>query len=40
MRCIPLDPAEVLGNEGGSGSGTCVHCGKPAKDRAIFGRAY
>jgi len=40
MRCIPIDPADVLGTDAGSGSGTCVHCGKPAKDRAIFGRAY
>jgi len=40
MRCIPLDPAAVMGNGGGSGSGTCVRCGKAAKDRAIFGRAY
>jgi prolyl-tRNA synthetase len=40
MRCIPLDPAAVLGNGGGSGTGTCVYCGKPAKDRAIFARAY
>jgi prolyl-tRNA synthetase len=40
MRCIPLDPAAVLGTGGGSGSGTCVHCGKAAKDRAVFSRAY
>jgi len=40
MRCIPLDPAAVLGEGGGSGSGTCVHCGKAAKERAIFARAY
>ena len=40
MRCIPLDPSAVMGQAGGSGSGTCVHCGKPANDRAIFGRAY
>ena len=40
MRCIPLDPAAVLGKGGGSGSGTCVYCAKPAKDRAIFARAY
>jgi prolyl-tRNA synthetase len=32
MRCIPL---EQLG-----GSGTCVYCGKPAQERAIFARAY
>jgi prolyl-tRNA synthetase len=40
MRCIPLDPAAVLGNGGGDGSGTCVYCGKPTKARAIFARAY
>ena len=40
MRCIPLDPAAVLGNGSGSGTGTCVYCSKPAKDRAIFARAY
>ncbi|HMD44258.1 MAG TPA: proline--tRNA ligase [Candidatus Acidoferrum sp.] len=40
MRCIPLDQAEVLGDGGSSGSGTCVHCGKEAKERAIFARAY
>jgi prolyl-tRNA synthetase len=40
MRCIPLDPAAVLGKDGGSGSGVCVYCGKPAKERAIFSRAY
>jgi prolyl-tRNA synthetase len=32
MRCIPFDqPAEA---------GTCVYCGKPAPERAIFARAY
>jgi len=39
MRCIPLDQAAVLGKEV-AGVGACVYCGKPAKDRAIFGRAY
>ena len=33
MRCIPLDQAA-------GGSGTCVYCGKPATERAIFARAY
>src|SRR2546423_4639909 len=32
MRCIPLDQP--------GGSGSCVYCGKPASERAIFGRAY
>jgi prolyl-tRNA synthetase len=40
MRCIPLDPASVLGNGASSGSGTCVYCGKASKERAIFARAY
>jgi prolyl-tRNA synthetase len=40
MRCIPLDPAAVLGNGGGSGSDVCIQCGKPAKHRAVFARAY
>jgi len=39
MRCIPLNQTAVLGKEVASG-GACVYCGKPAKDRAIFGRAY
>ena len=32
MRCIPLEQT--------GGAGTCVHCGKPAPERAIFARAY
>jgi prolyl-tRNA synthetase len=40
MRCIPIDPAGVLGNGASAGAGTCVHCGKPATQRAIFARAY
>ncbi len=40
MRCIPLDPAAVMGTAGGEGTGVCVYCGKPAKHRAIFARAY
>jgi len=39
MRCIPIDQTAVLGREVASG-GVCVYCGKPARDRAIFGRAY
>ncbi len=31
-RCIPLDQPE--------GSGPCIHCGQPAKEVAIFARAY
>ncbi len=40
MRCIPLDQEAVLGAGGGGASGKCVHCGQPAKNRAIFARAY
>jgi prolyl-tRNA synthetase len=32
MRCIPLEQP--------GGSGSCVACGKPSAERAIFGRAY
>jgi prolyl-tRNA synthetase len=32
MRCIPLDQA--------ASAGSCVACGKPAAERAIFARAY
>ncbi len=32
MRCIPLEQS--------GGPGVCVHCGKPAAERAIFARAY
>jgi prolyl-tRNA synthetase len=31
-RCIPLEQP--------GGEGVCVHCGKPAKEKAIFARAY
>ena len=32
MRCIPLDQP--------GGSGQCVYCGQPAKEKGIFARAY
>jgi prolyl-tRNA synthetase len=32
MRCIPLKQP--------GGSGNCIYCGKPAKEKAIFARAY
>jgi prolyl-tRNA synthetase len=32
MRCIPLDQTGT--------PGLCVYCGKPARERAIFARAY
>lgn len=31
-RCIPLDQP--------GGEGVCIHCGKPAHERALFARAY
>jgi prolyl-tRNA synthetase len=36
MRCIPIDQDNDKPEHGG----TCVHCGKPAAERAIFARAY
>jgi hypothetical protein len=32
MRCIPLDQAPS--------EGKCVYCGKPAREKAIFAKAY
>jgi len=32
VRCIPMEQE--------SGTGKCIHCGKEAGERAIFGRAY
>jgi prolyl-tRNA synthetase len=32
IRCIPLDQP--------GGNGTCIHCGAPAAQRAIFARSY
>jgi prolyl-tRNA synthetase len=41
MRCIPLDPSVLRGKSGQSqASGQCVYCGKPAREKGIFGRAY
>jgi prolyl-tRNA synthetase len=40
MRNIPMDQTLGEGNARGSGPGTCVYCGKPAAERAIFARAY
>jgi prolyl-tRNA synthetase len=31
-RCIPLEQP--------GGEGTCIHCGQPAREKAIFSRAY
>jgi prolyl-tRNA synthetase len=41
MRCIPLDPAAVLGDGAAlPASGACIYCAKPATERAVFARAY
>ncbi len=40
MRCIPVDPTDVLGNGESPASGKCVYCGTDARERAIFARAY
>jgi prolyl-tRNA synthetase len=32
LRCIPLDQPD--------GAGTCIECGKPAKQKAYFAKAY
>jgi len=32
MRCIPVDQP--------GGSGKCIYCGQPAREKAIFARAY
>jgi prolyl-tRNA synthetase len=40
MRCIPVDQEDVLGSGGQPPTGKCVYCGQPAKERAIFARAY
>src|ERR1700739_2367772 len=40
MRCIPIDQDAVMGSGGQAPTGRCGYCGKPAKERAIFARAY
>jgi len=40
MRCIPVNQEDVLGSGGAAASGKCIYCGQPAKERAIFARAY
>jgi prolyl-tRNA synthetase len=40
MRCIPLAPILGRGRPTSGGPGTCIYCGQPAKDKAIFARAY
>ncbi|MGB0035421.1 MAG: proline--tRNA ligase [Candidatus Acidiferrales bacterium] len=39
MRCIPVDQT-LSGSASAGGAGKCVFCGKPAKEKAIFARAY
>jgi prolyl-tRNA synthetase len=40
MRCIPLDQSLGTGRSAAGGTGKCVYCGQPAKDKAIFAKAY
>jgi prolyl-tRNA synthetase len=40
MRCIPLDPSLRANTTGPGGSEKCVYCQQPAKEKAIFARAY
>jgi len=40
MRCIPLDQSLGANPTGSGGSGECVYCRQPAKEKAIFARAY
>ncbi len=40
MRCIPLDPTLDRTVAPAAGSGECVYCGQPAREKAIFARAY
>ncbi|MFZ1205425.1 MAG: proline--tRNA ligase [Candidatus Acidiferrales bacterium] len=40
MRCIPLDQTLGTGRSAAGGVGKCVYCGKPAKEKAIFAKAY
>jgi prolyl-tRNA synthetase len=40
MRCIPLDQTLGTGRSAAGGPGKCVYCGQPAKERAIFAKAY
>ncbi len=40
MRCIPLDQTLGTGRSAVDGTGKCVYCGQPAKERAIFAKAY
>ena len=40
MRCIPLDQTLGAGRSAAGGTGKCVYCGRPAKEKAIFAKAY
>jgi len=40
MRCIPLDQSLEASPSSAGGAGVCVYCREPAKEKAIFARAY
>jgi prolyl-tRNA synthetase len=40
MRCIPLDQTLGTGRSAAGGTGKCVYCGQPAREKAIFAKAY
>jgi prolyl-tRNA synthetase len=43
MRCIPVDPTSVSARPSATDAGhagKCIYCGQPAKEKAIFARAY
>jgi len=40
IRCIPLQQAQGTVPKQRTEKGKCVHCGREASERAIFGRAY
>jgi prolyl-tRNA synthetase len=40
MRCIPLEQSLPVKSSASGGQRKCVYCGEPAKEKAIFARAY
>ena len=40
MRCIPLDQTLGTGRSAADGTGKCIYCSRPAKEKAIFAKAY
>jgi len=41
MRCIPLDQSLGTGRSAqAGGNGKCIYCGEPARQKAIFAKAY